>query len=293
MQAYREHSFAKHRENHPVRSHKPESALDEDGGEQFSIASDIAHAFGDGREIGEITHLERRQVFRMRLGEAHAADQQRGRHEGQRVQHEDGCAAGGDQHESAQCRADGEIEGPGGRGQPVGHRQLFGGSDVGNDSAMARLEQGPANGFEKQQREEQPQSAARPHQHHGKNNDGARPIRENHDFFAADPVVDHAGRRRHQALRQHLHHEGEGHHLGATSDLEQEAENGNRVEPVAQLAHDLRHPQQPEVAIIADQAPVRRERHGVYKPIAFFTLRMVSSAMGEMRSAPSLRTRAT
>ena len=84
--------------------------------------------------------------------------------------------------------------------------------------------------------------------------------------------------------------------------LQQQAVDGYRIKPVADLADDLREPQQPEVAVGAKQPEVRRQARravlpcplpAVYRPMRCFTSSTVELAMGETRSAPCRSTPAT
>ena len=62
-----------------------------------------------------------------------------------------------------------------------------------------------------------------------------------------------------KTLRQLLQHHRQGDGLRAAGQFQQQAVDGDRVKPVAQFADDLGGPQQPEVAVVANQPPVRRE----------------------------------
>ncbi len=211
---------------------------------------EVADAACDLGEVEEIAHTQGRTVVGVRLGKTHAPDEPRRAEERERVQHEDGVPAERNCGQSADGRADRKVDRPGGGGD------LFGRCDIGDDRRAARLKQPPANGFRKEQQEQQPQRTARAHQQHGEHDHGARQIGEDHHLLAAEAVIDDARGRGGEGLRQHLHQEREGEELRAAGEFQQEAEDGDGVEPVAQLADDLREPQQPEIAVGAEQARV-------------------------------------
>ena len=82
--------------------------------------------------------------------------------------------------------------------------------------------------------------------------------------LAADAVVDDPGRGRDEGLRQHLQHHRQPHRLRAVArQIEQQAVDRQRVEPVADLADDLRQPQAGGSCGCAQQAPVGGERRSI------------------------------
>ena len=103
--------------------------------------------------------------------------------------------------------------------------------------------------------------------------------------FAADAVVEHAGGGGGEGTGEDLEDDGESHGLGlAAGEFEQEIVDGQGVEPVAEFAHDLGHPEEAVVAIVAEEREVSGE-HGemdkpgglsyVYRPMRCLTVRTV------------------
>src|SRR5581483_7108501 len=60
-------------------------------------------------------------------------------------------------------------------------------------------------------------------------------------------------------LRQHPQHQPDRNRLRASCQLQQQAEDGDGVEPVSDLADDLCHPQLAKVAVAAHQAAVLKD----------------------------------
>src|SRR5581483_5947864 len=74
-------------------------------------------------------------------------------------------------------------------------------------------------------------------------------------------VVHYPGRRPGEGLRQHLQHEGKGDRAWLSGQLQQQAVNGERIEPVANFTDNLRGPEAAEIAVVTQQPSVGRYRH--------------------------------
>ena len=121
----------------------------------------------------------------------------------------------------------------------------FLGDDVGDHGTVGGLEEGGADGFEEEQRIDQPDHGGGAHQQHAEDDEEARQVGADHDALAADAVVDHAGGGRGEGAGQHLQDDGEADGLGlAAGEIEQQVVDGQGVEPVAEFADDLGEPEQ-------------------------------------------------
>jgi hypothetical protein len=114
-----------------------------------------------------------------------------------------------------------------------------------------------AQGFDEQQRENQPDHARRAHGQHSQHHEKAREIGADHDGLAADAIVDHARGGRGQGAGQHLQDYGQADRLGfVASKIEEQMINSQRVKPVAQFADHLGNPEQAIVAVVAEESGV-------------------------------------
>ena len=263
------------------------------------MGADIPKAFQHRGEIDQLAGAQWKAARGVRFGEFHAADEPRRGHEGTGVEQEYGIAAEPRRHEAAQRRAGRQAEGPRNRGKGIGGEHLIFRNDIRDRRAMRRLEKRHTQGFHKQQRVDQPHHTRRANRQHAEDDEEARHIGGDHDGFAADAIVDHAGGGSGECAGQHLQNYGKPHGLRLTAgQLQQQIVDGQRVKPVAQLADHLREPEQAVVAVIAQQVIVGGEHTGlcvqgyVYRPMRSFTSRTVLSAMGATRSAPSRSMRA-
>ena len=76
-------------------------------------------------------------------------------------------------------------------------------------------------------------------------------IGRDHHMLALQPVVHHSCHGPDQSLRQDLQNQGQRHRTGMSGQLQQQGIDRKRVEPVTDLADDLRQPEPPEIAIAA------------------------------------------
>ena len=84
-------------------------------------------------------------------------------------------------------------------------------------------------------------------------------VRGDHDVLAPDAIIQHARGGSDQSRRQHLQHQRQADGLRFAGELQQEAVEGDDVEPVAQLADDLGQPQTAEVPVVPEQPAVGGE----------------------------------
>ena len=98
------------REQNPARTDDEVPSLHEDGGEQTALAAHVAHAFEDGRVVKQLAHAQWRRRVGVRLGKMHARNEQRGNQERKRIQDEDRISAKQRGHDSAQSRAQHEVQ---------------------------------------------------------------------------------------------------------------------------------------------------------------------------------------
>ena len=79
-------------------------------------------------------------------------------------------------------------------------------------------------------------------------------------MLAPDAIIHHSRRRTDERLRQNLQDQRQRHRTGSSGELEKQAVDGERVKPVADLAYNLRGPETPEIAVVAQQPHIGAER---------------------------------
>src|SRR6266487_1875666 len=176
-------------------------------------------------------------VFGMRLDETHSQDEESRSQERKRVQNENGIASEQRCYCPAKGRADHQVEGPGGRGQSVREDYIFTLDDVRDHGTASRLEKGGQQRFGYQQRIDQPDHFFRTHEEHDEH---ASEVGGNHDVFAAQAIVDYPGGGTDERLWQDLQDQSQGNRAGTTRKLQQQVVDGQRVEPIANFADNLR-----------------------------------------------------
>ena len=132
---------------------------------------------------------------------------------------------------------------------------------------MRGLEEGGADGFDEEQRVDQPDHGGSADQQHAEDDEEARQVGADHDALAADAVVEHAGGGGGEGAGEDLQDDGESHGLGlAAGEIEQEIVDGESVEPVAEFADDLGEPEEAVVAVVAEEREVGGEHGRMDRP---------------------------
>ena len=89
--------------------------------------------------------------------------------------------------------------------------------------------------------------------------DAAQQVGDDHQPPPVDAIDDHAGHRPDDGDRQELddHHPGDGGRRAG--QIEQQREDGDGIEPVAELRNRLADEEQPEVAVVSQERGVGHE----------------------------------
>ena len=96
------------------------------------------------------------------------------------------------------------------------------------------------------------------HEQEAEHYDSARDVARDHYVTAVEAVGDDAGERPQNDARQKARDEHEADGAPRTRQTQNEREQGDGVEPVAELADDLAEPEQTEVAVAPQQLDVAR-----------------------------------
>ena len=178
-----------------------------------------------------------------------------------RVDDERDVAAGHERDQATDRRAEREHRRPGRARQRVGGHQLLVGGDVGDRGGPRRLEERRCRDAQRHHHVRDPHLVRTPDEQQSEDEHAAHQIGADHQPPPIDAIDDDAGDRPDDRDRQELHDHHPGDGGRRSGEVEQQREDGDGVEPVAELRDRLADVEQTKVAIVAEKGDVGI-RHG-------------------------------